>query len=134
VFALFFQKFQRFMYGRYGTDTLSYFLLGLGLVLTFCGSLFFWPLTLAADALYLWAIFRMFSRNHAARQREYYAFMKFWGPVQKWFRLQKRRFSERKQYRYFKCPNCKQDLRAPRGRGKIEVTCQKCHKVFITKT
>lgn len=131
---VFFQKFQRFMYGRYGTDTLSYFLLGLGLVLTFCGGLFFRPLILVADVLYLLSIFRSLSRNHAARQREYFAFMKFWNPVMKWFRLQKRKFAERKYYRYFKCPNCKQDLRAPRGRGRIEVTCQRCHKVFITKT
>ncbi len=131
---MFFQKFQRFMYGRYGTDTFTFFLLGLGLVLTFCGSLFFWPITLLGDAVYIYSIFRMFSKNIPARQREYYAFMRFWGPVKKWFALQKRRFAERKTYRYFKCPNCRQDLRAPKGRGKIEVTCQKCHKVFITKT
>ena len=131
---MFFQKFQRFMLGRYGTDTLSFFLLGLGLVLTFCGSLFFWPLTLLADAVYIYSIFRMFSRNIPARQREYYAFLKVWNPALKWLRFQKRKFLDRKYYRYFKCPNCKQDLRAPRGKGKIEVTCQKCHNVFTTKT
>lgn len=131
---LFFQRFQRFMYGRYGTDQLSMALLVLGLALSLCGSLFFWPLTLAADALYVYTIFRMFSRNIPARQREYYAFLKVWGPVQGWFRLQKRKWGERKLYRYFRCPQCKQQLRAPRGRGKIEVTCQKCHTVFQTKT
>lgn len=122
------------MYGRYGTDTLSFFLLGLGIVLTFCGSLFFWPLTLLADAVYVYSIFRMFSRNLPARRREYAAFLKVWGPFARWCGFQKVKFLNRKYYRYFKCPHCKQDLRAPRGKGKIEVTCQKCHNVFITKT
>ena len=57
-----------------------------------------------------------------------------WEPVKKWFRFQKQKFDQRGTYKYFKCPNCKQQLRAPRGRGKIEVTCQKCHTVFRTKT
>ena len=70
VIALFFQKFQRFMYGRYGSDGFSFFLLLLALVCTFLGSLFFWPLTLLADAVYIYTVFRMFSRNIPARQRE----------------------------------------------------------------
>ena len=122
------------MYGRYGGDQFSFVLLALGLVLTFLGSLSFWPLTLAADAVYIYTIFRMFSRNIPARQREYYAFLKVWGPVQGWFRLQKRKFAERRLYRYFRCPKCRQQLRAPQGRGKIEVTCQRCRHVFQTKT
>ena len=38
-----------------------------------------------------------------------------------------------KMYAIFKCPNCKQKLRAPRGRGKIQVTCSKCRTQFIKK-
>ncbi len=91
-------------------------------------------LSLLSWACIILTYFRMFSRNIPARQREYYAFLKVWGPVKSWFALQKRKFSERKYTRYFKCPQCKQQLRAPRGRGKIEVTCQRCHHVFITKT
>ena len=48
--------------------------------------------------------------------------------------FQRTRFKERNTYKYFRCPQCKQKLRAPRGRGKIQVTCQKCHHVFQTKT
>lgn len=134
MFILFYQRFQRFMYGRYGTDGFSIFLLVLALVFTALGSLFFRPLVLVADVVYLYTLFRIFSRNIPARQREYAAFLRMWGPVQKWYGLQKRKFSERKYYRWFRCPSCKQQLRAPRGRGKIEVTCQKCHNVFITRT
>ena len=112
-----FQKFQQFMYGRYGGDKFSLFLLVIALVLSLFGALF-WPIALVADVVFIYVLFRMFSRNHAARQREYYAFMKVWGPVEQ----------------YFHCPHCRQRLRAPRGRGKIQVTCQKCHNVFVTKT
>lgn len=131
---MFYEKLQRFLYGRYGTDKLNLFLLILGLVLSLLGSLFFWPLTLFADALYIYALFRTFSRNIPARQREYQGFLRVWGPVSGWFRLQKTKFSQRKSYKYFRCPTCRQQLRAPRGRGQIEVTCQKCHHVFRTKT
>jgi ribosomal protein L37AE/L43A len=41
--------------------------------------------------------------------------------------------NQRKTYAIFKCPSCKQKLRAPKGRGKIQVTCSKCHNQFIKK-
>ena len=131
---MWYERLQRFLYGRYGTDKLNLALLIFGLILSLIGTLVFWPGTLLADALYIWALFRTFSRNIPARQREYAAFLRFWSPIESWLRARKVRFSQRKQYKYFKCPNCRQELRAPRGRGKIEVTCQKCHNVFRTKT
>jgi hypothetical protein len=127
------QKFQRFMMGRYGVDQFSIFLLIAGLVFTIFGRLF-WPLVFLGDLLYLYALFRLFSRNIMARQKELSGFLSVWNPIKNWFQFQSMRFSQRKQYKYFKCPNCKQRLRAPRGRGHIEVTCQKCHQVFRTKT
>ena len=105
----------------------------LPLVISFAGA-FFWPISLVADAIFIYVLFRMFSRNHAARQQEYYGFLRFWTPIEKWFTFQRTRFKERNTYKYFRCPQCKQKLRAPRGRGKIQVTCQKCHHVFQTKT
>lgn len=131
---MWYERLQRFLYGRYGTDKLNIALLILGMVLYLLGSLLFWPITLLADALYILALFRTFSRNIPARQREYSAFLRWWTPVAGWLRQRKTRFAQRGQYKYFKCPNCHQQLRAPRGRGKIEVTCQKCHNVFRTKT
>ena len=35
----------------------------------------------------------------------------------------KKRFAQRKQYKFFKCPMCKQEVRVPRGHGKICITC-----------
>lgn len=121
------------MMGRYGVDQFSIFLLIAGLVFTIFGRLF-WPLVFLGDLLYFYALFRLLSRNIMARQKELAGFLSVWKPVKNWFQFQSMRFSQRKQYKYFKCPNCKQQLRAPRGRGHIEVTCQKCHQVFRTKT
>ena len=86
---MWYQRFQRFLYGRYGTDTLNIALLILGVVFTLFGVLFFWPLTFLADGIYIYALFRTFSRNIAARQREYTAFLKLWNPVSFWFRTEK---------------------------------------------
>ena len=80
------------MYGRYGGDKFSLFLLVIALVISFAGA-FFWPISLVADAIFIYVLFRMFSRNHAARQREYYGFLRFWTPIEKWFTFQRTRFA-----------------------------------------
>lgn len=128
------ERLQRFFYGRYGSDQMNFALLILALVLSILGAIFFRPLCWVSDVLLLYALFRALSRNIPARQRENQQFWKIWLPVKNWLALQKRKWQERKQYKYFRCPGCKQQLRAPRGRGKIEVTCQSCHHVFQTKT
>lgn len=93
------------MYGRYGTDTLNLVLLIAGLVIAFIAQLTrFWPLTLIAYAFYIYAIFRMLSRNTAQRQKEYYSFLKVWTPLQKWFRIRRTAFRERKTYKVFQVP------------------------------
>ena len=127
-------RLQQFLSGRYGTDQLNLALLLMGVVCTLFGSLFFRPLYWIGDVLFLLVLFRTLSRNIPARQRENQAFLRVWSPVRNWLSFQRRRFRERKQYKYFRCPVCKQRLRAPKGRGKIEVTCQKCRHVFKTKT
>lgn len=128
------ERLQRFFYGRYGSDQMNFALLILALVLSILGAIFFRPLCWVSDVLLLYALFRALSRNIPARQRENQQFWKIWLPIKNWLALQKRKWQERKQYKYFRCPGCKQQLRAPRGRGKIEVTCQSCHQVFQTKT
>lgn len=133
VLEMFMQRLQRFFYGRYGTDKFNLVLLCASLLLTFIGSIFFSPLYWLSEIILVYVLFRSLSRNIPARQRENQNFLQLWLPIENWFKFQKRRFSERKVYKYFKCPHCKQHLRAPRGRGKIEVTCQKCRTVFQTK-
>lgn len=131
---MFLRKLQEFMYGRYGGDTMNTVLLISGLVVSILGQLFnLTVLVLIAYVFYGYSIFRILSKNIYARQKELYSFMKIWTPVQKWYKMRVMIWKDRKNYRYFKCPNCGQYLRAPKGRGKIEVTCQKCRKQFIKK-
>ena len=128
----FLQKLQYWMMGRNGTDQLSIALLIAGFVISLFSN-FFWPLIFLSYAIYIWMLFRMFSRNLPARQRENQVFLRVWHPITQWFSFQRTRFRDRKLYRYFKCPHCGLRLRAPKGRGKIQVTCQKCHTEFIKR-
>ncbi|MFI3326095.1 MAG: hypothetical protein R3Y35_07955 [Clostridia bacterium] len=129
-----FEKISRFMMGRYGTDKLNIVLIIVAFVISLIGNLFdVIFIVLISYAIMGYVIFRIMSRNIPARQKEYYTFIGIWTPIEKWFKIKKRAFDERKTYKYFKCPNCKQYLRAPKGKGKINVTCQKCHKQFTKK-
>lgn len=121
---------QRFMYGRYGTDQLNLALLILYLVLYLISALLrleilYW---LSLAVLFL-LLFRTLSRNAARRRAENSKFLQVAGPVMRWWRFQ-RTVHRDKEHRYFKCPNCGQQLRVPRGKGKITVTCRSCGASF----
>lgn len=49
-------------------------------------------------------------------------------------RMAKRMWKERKTTAFLKCPNCGQVLSVPKGKGKIRVTCPKCHAKMETKS
>lgn len=129
------QWLQRVLYGRYGVDQLSIGLLVFYLILTLVGQLVRWPIMVVL-ALIPMALcwFRIFSRNIAKRQQENNQFLKLWRPVGDWFQLQRKRIRDRKTHRYFHCPNCKRNLRVPKGKGKICITCPVCKMEFIKKT
>lgn len=133
---------RNFMMGRYGVDQMNVGILVAMMVCTLLSSLTgFLPLYLLGIALMCWAIFRILSRNGAARARENQKFLVFWEAVKgvwhrvrNWFATCKRRFADRKTHRYFRCPNCRQTLRVPKGRGKIEISCPHCRTKFIKKS
>lgn len=124
----------QFAYGRYGIDQLSiflvfsyFFLRSISLVY----DLVF--LILLAVAVLVWAYFRIFSRNITARQQENQKYLKYTAPY--WDKFNFFVLSIRdKNHRYFRCPYCHLRLRAPRNKGKIQVTCTKCQKIFYEKT
>ena len=125
---------QRLLYGRYGWDQLNFCLTGVALVL------YLLDLFLDASPLYflyllciLVVLFRVLSRNYARRRAENAKFLTVAGPVIRWFKLQ-RTIHRDKEHRYFKCPNCGQQLRVPKGKGKITVTCRSCGAVFQEKS
>lgn len=124
----------RFMEGRYGVDYLGNFTLYAGLILTildmFLGS---GLLGLMGMALYVITVFRMFSKNREKRMVENRKYIELTGDWKKKFHQFKLRMKNSKQYKYFKCPNCKALLRLNRGCGQKHVTCARCKHEFDQK-
>lgn len=118
---------RRFMAGRYGTDKLNMVILCAGLAASLLSVFVRYPpvnlqLFVLSYGLMIWAIWRSLSRNTYKRYQENRKFLQFTG------RLKDR------QNRYFDCPKCRQMVRVPRGKGKISITCPRCHEKFIRKT
>jgi hypothetical protein len=138
--------FRKMMMGRYGMDQLSIALLVLYTVLYLSGQLTrLYVLMLLAFIPLALCFFRIFSRNVNKRYNENYRFTNWWNPVQvklrraaqkvqAWFRKTAGKAKDRKTHRYYKCPNCTNTLRVPRGRGKICITCPVCKTEFVKKT
>ena len=124
---------RRFMMGRYGADQLTFATLLLSMVLVMFTRGRLWPLSVAGFLLLGWAYFRMLSRNISARARERGVFLRYWYRVKNgWMKLAGR--LQDRAHRYYRCPQCRQQLRVPRGRGKIVITCPRCHHEFVRKT
>ena len=124
----------RFMTGRYGGDQLNLFLIGLYLVLyvvfLFSRLLVF---ELLGTVVLVFSLYRSLSRNLERRRAENARFLQTVRPV--WRRLSA--FHTRahdKEHRYFKCPNCGQQMRVPRGKGRITVHCRSCGAAFEEKS
>ncbi len=122
-------KLARFMAGRNGIDT---FCTGLLKVIVFLlladifvpGNL----LTELTFIIWIYFYYRIFSRNLPRRYAENQWYI--WH-IEKPLKGYLSR--DRKNYRYFRCPCCRQTLRAPKGRGRIRVTCSRCHNIFEKK-
>ena len=124
----------RFMQGRHGADNLGMFTLFSGLVISLLASFLRFPLlSFLGLALYVVTMFRMFSRNHEKRlaeNRKYIELTSGWKTKSSQF---VKRLKNRKDYKYFKCPNCKVLLRLKRGCGEKEITCVRCQHHFTKK-
>ena len=129
------EKIGRFMQGRYGVDSLTKFLVIAGVIVA-CISAFveIRPLIIIAWACVIYAYFRMFSKNYAKRAAENQAFLKHTYKIRSGFARWKNRIAQSKYYHIYKCPDCKQKIRIPRGKGKIEIRCPKCSATFIKRS
>lgn len=122
------------MAGRHGADELSLALLIAGLALSIIGSLTrLGLLGLLSMALYVYAVFRMFSRDHQKRYAENQKYLSMMhggsGSVRQFIV----RLKNIRKYKYFKCPQCHARLRLPRKVGEVTVTCGKCRHAFKQK-
>lgn len=129
------ERIQRFMMGRYGTDQLNIALVISCLIIQFISIFTGWGLIMIlSEACIVYAIFRTFSRNVAKRYEENQLFLTYWTPWQKRINGKIHQLKERKTHVYYKCPQCKQTIRVPRGKGKIEIRCPKCSATFVKTT
>jgi predicted membrane protein len=128
------QFIQRIMYGRYGTDQLTLFLWAvyvlLYLIATLTHVIF---LSWIGTAFILIGFFRIMSRNIEKRREENMKFLQLTKPITNWFHMH-RTIRKDRDHRYYKCPNCSQYLRVPRGKGKITITCRACGTAFQEKS
>lgn len=119
------------MRGRYGSDQLNIALILLVVALSLLNNLLYVItgnpylyrlLSFLYSAVVVFVFYRMFSRNIVMRQAENQKWLGFWA------RLKDR------NHRYFRCPSCKQRVRVPRHKGKINIRCPRCGGKFIRKT
>ena len=128
------EKIARFMMGRYGVDQLSRFLMVGTIVLMLLG-VFTHPILYyvgIAGAVYMY--FRIFSKNYAKRSSENQWYLRKTYALRNWFDKKKRVWNLKKTHKVFKCPTCKQKIKVPKGRGRIEIRCQKCDTRFIKRS
>lgn len=127
-------RLQRALIGRNGLDSLArvMYFLGLGLLIL--------QWIVPRRALYYlgllflgYSLFRVFSRNLSARQRENAAFLRATDGIRSRLRLTKRKWRDRKTHRYFTCPNCRQTVRIPKTLGKVKIHCPNCGHSFIAR-
>ena len=129
------EKIMRFMAGRNGLDELARAESWIVLLLLLAALFSRWaPIYILALAIMVHMYFRVFSRNRSRRYAENQRYVQMrYRAVVAWNK-KKTRFAQRKTYRFFRCPQCKQKVRVPKGHGKICITCPKCRKEFFRKS
>ena len=121
-------KIQKFMQGRNGVDELNRILLYAVLVLYVLSIILqYLVLDYLAFSGVLYLLYRTLSRNLYVRREEN-------RKVVTWLETTRIKMEQRKDYKIFKCKGCGRNIRVPRGKGKIEVTCPMCGKKTIHRT
>lgn len=134
-------KFNKFMQGRYGVDDLSRFTMGAALVLIILtmfvnivnrsvGSV----LDFLGIVAIVYAYFRIFSRDIQKRYEENQKYLAMTSKFRLHFNKEKNLMKQRKTHHIYNCPGCGQKIRIPKGKGKIEIDCPKCHTKFVKRS
>ena len=129
------EKLRQFMIGRYGTDGLNQFLSIASIVMLLISlitrvSLF----TYVGMVLLILCYYRSLSRNISKRTEENYKYYAVKDRIRNKFSGLKDQWNNRRLYHYYRCPQCRQKLRVPRGRGRIQISCPRCGTQFIKKS
>lgn len=124
------------MKNAYGFDDLSRDVLilsaALGLIsLPFYRSVAGLILSAASTFLIILILFRTLSQNIERRQDELIGYRQITQNVASFFGGRfKKNEAKNPAYKYFNCPQCGKRYRAPKGKGRIKVTCSSCGKQF----
>lgn len=140
-------KLAAFLQGRNGMDDLAraesgliFVLLVVSLIVSFLPiksagvSLFLFALELVWIGLFIHLYFRVFSKNISKRYAENQKYCNFRYQMVVKFDRRKREWAQRKTHCFFRCPQCRQKVRVPKGRGKICITCPKCKAEFTRRS
>ena len=131
------QNYHKLMQGRYAKfDQLNRGLLIAALVFSLLSR---WLPYRIGQLLFIvffgWMIFRFLSKKIYPRLSENQRYLKYLDRVKEKYHQIKNKKQvkmDRKSYTFFECPNCHQKQRAPRGKGRIRVTCKTCGIKFET--
>ncbi len=127
-------KFRQFMYGRNGVDALNMALLILSLIFSILSNFralsFMYFFSSLAVVLF---VLRFFSKNLYKRQDENAKFLGLKNKFSRQANTAKKMWQDKDTHKYFKC-KCGTNLRVPKGKGKIEITCPKCGRKIIKRT
>jgi len=123
------------MYGRYGVDQLTQGLVILSLFLTVLTMFLRVNLLILISYIpFLYAIYRVLSKNINKRLQENAVYLRFIGSLREKFKNIKLATLGTKTHKYYRCSKCGQMIRVPRGKGKISITCPKCRTEFIKRS
>lgn len=126
---------QRMMAGRYGVDQLSNAIFILSIIVILASILLENSiLNTVGIVMLLVGYLRMFSRNINSRYTENQKFTNFYKSIFSKYIGYNRQLGSMWKYKYFKCPNCNQRLRVPKGKGRLNVKCPKCKNSFVRRT
>lgn len=138
-------KFNGIFSGRQGMDEFSKYLFWYGasfvllsvLMLVLSDSAVIGVLSLVMRwigiALVIYGFVRAFSRKLDRREAENRAYLSIVAQRRAKRAAAKERYSQRHDFKFFKCPGCGTMLRVPRGKGKIHIKC-KCGYTLYRKT
>ena len=128
--------FRNFFGNRYGIDNLNITLMVVALALSIISR--FFPRSVLLPALGMLLIvlvfYRALSTKLVVRRSENEKFLGLWYAVRDWFQHPHFGGGVRDGKRCFKCPNCGQKCRVPKGKGMIAITCPRCGQDFVKKT
>ncbi len=143
----FLYRISEFMRGRRGWDQFGLFLMIASFIIEIAGNLLRMRIVYYIGlALFFYCVFRIFSRNLYKRERENMKYLQTMYKIKNWRTIRQQKKSgtytydesERQRngrggstvYAYYYCPSCKQQVRIPAGKGRVNVTCPRCGEKF----